>query len=186
MTKEFMPLSKIKLRSLNIQNKIFVLYGGGIMITKKEILKCQKLLHEDYHGAKIKLYGSRLSLILRRMFVLSFSEILSLLHEDSPGWYNPNNEEVHILLFKFGKDDLASVNVIYTLYHELRHYYQFKHKPRLVKRRDWTIRTNEPGYSSDSTERDANKFAARMCKKYIREISEIVDTEPDWIVEGYP
>lgn len=157
------------------------------MITRKKIRQCHQLLHKDYQDVKVILYRSRLLFIIKKILKgETFNEITDYLFGRAKAWYNIENQTVNIPLFAFKKGDWISVEVIHALYHELRHYYQFTHKPKIIKERDWNLTVRDSDYKADPTERDANRFAARMCNKYKQEISEILGVKPNWSVKGYP
>lgn len=156
------------------------------MITKDELLKCQKLLHKHYQDVPIVIYRSRLLFTTNKFLEgVSFNRIQEHLLKQSRGWYDPINNKVHITLFSFVESEFAPIEVVLLLFHELRHHYQTTRKPRLFKQRNWELCVTDSRYNSDPTERDANKFAARMCNKYKSEISEILKIEADWVVNGY-
>lgn len=113
------------------------------------------------------------------------SYIMEYILKKSRGWYNPEDKKVHIPIFSFNESKYLSLEIIYTLYHELRHHYQFTHKAKLLNQRNWNLTLADSGYNADPTERDTNKFAARMCTKYRQEISEILGIKNDWEIVGY-
>lgn len=119
-------------------------------------------------------------------FGFQFKEILKYLQGRSIAFYSTKRDEVWMPIFAFKYKDKRFVKqeIIFALFHELRHHYQYERKPKLNKRRmNYTIDDWE--YNTDPTERDANMFASRMCLKYKKEISRIINVYPDWSTSYY-
>jgi len=102
----------------------------------------------------------------------------------STGFYHPSLNEVWIPIFSYRNKNprYVKLEVILTLYHELRHHYQWNKKPKLAQKRG-VLNVKDKGYSADPTERDANRFASRMINKYKDEISNILNVYPEWYVD---
>lgn len=151
-------------------------------ITNQEIYQCQKLLHDDYKDVQLKIIHSRLWFVIRSFWHgMSPSNIREHFNGEAVGYYDGDNDIVYILpfAFRFKNAEFRKLEIIHNLYHELRHSYQWRFKPKLVKQRNVTS-VKDDGYESDPTERDANRFASRMCTKYKEEISEILGVDSTW------
>lgn len=160
------------------------------MITKNEINECIKLLHSDYHNCKIKILKSPAMFTICSIIKGRNWKYIKLhLTGRVTAWYDVNKETVYLPLFSLrsilGDDkDVIKVYTVYCLFHELRHHYQWKRKPRLVKRRRSGLSVEDSSYITDPTERDADRFSERMCMKYKDDINKILDIDFEWNVMG--
>jgi Zn-dependent peptidase ImmA (M78 family) len=98
------------------------------------------------------------------------------------GWFRKVNDELEINLYLFNnhaEKRFKKQNVIFCVFHELKHYYQHKYKEKwLYSQERYNLKDTK--YRSSMVEREADKFASRMCVKNKKEISEILNVYPDW------
>ena len=159
------------------------------LITLNQVKDCLSLLHEDYHDCEVHMFNSKLSFVKWCVTNKYYDKehIRSVLKGLSAGYYRIDRKFVHIYLFSHHVPDrYFGLHVIRTLYHEVRHHYQYSYQcNKWVKSKGIGYRIEDSRYNTSAIERDANKFAARMCIKHKDEISKILDVYPDWIVYGY-
>ena len=157
------------------------------VITDKEIKDCIKLLHKDYHDAKMHVFDTFfdfLKWVVRNKFT-DFSYIKKVYKGRTVGCYNSGRNQIHIYIFNDKSEErYRRINIIHTVMHEIRHYYQYNYKG--YKWND-NVRyeLGDYRYKSAAEERDANKFAARMMMKNKDKISNILNVYPCWSVRGY-
>lgn len=154
-------------------------------ISKNEIDACIKLLHKDYHeGYDLHIHYRKRDLI--KWYLLNRCSIGGLKHatkiifkEKSFGVFNRYFNAIHIYIFNYSNPYSSSKpEIISTLFHELRHYYQWNYKKNKYEKS--FLNLEGITYESQLIERDANNFAARMMNKHCKEISEIINVYPDW------
>lgn len=158
-------------------------------ITNDEINKCVKLLHRDYQDATIIVFHKFIDYLKWSMSYKNFDfiQIKKVFKKLTIGNYNSRTNIIHIYIFNNSSEDrFIKASVIHTLFHELRHYYQFNFKDHVWgKGSNLTYELNDYRYRSSPIERDANTFAARMMVKHKESISKALNIYPDWEVKGY-
>ncbi|MCA1021505.1 DUF3920 family protein [Halobacillus litoralis] len=153
-------------------------------INVDKLLSCVDLLHEDYVENKnnIKIFTNKYSFLFQYILKhgLDIKEIKSILKGETRGVYYHNTNEIEVYAFSIKCDeDTLNQEIVFCMYHELRHYFQWNYNKKLADKRT-SMKVNDIGYETDPTERDANYFAARMCKKYKDQISRKLNIYPDW------
>ena len=158
---------------------------------KDKIRKCIELLHEDYNNMKLDIiiFESKTLQILWCLISLLFGIFLIVgkkyyhFYDDDKdvfGFYCDKVKTIVIYAYMFDSSS-RDVEVVNTLYHELRHAYQYNYK--LQKYEDEFEDYNDLDsdvYSHQRCERDANMFSARMCNKFHKEISDIFWVNYHW------
>lgn len=159
------------------------------IITQDEVNECIKLLHKDYREAKILVFNAFFEYLKWSLSYKTFDprQIKKVYKGITVGSYNVDLKHVHVYVFNHKSEEkYLKTNIIHTLFHELRHYYQYNFKEYKWKRgRNVTYELGDYRYMSAPIERDANKFAARMMTRYKEKISSILNVYPDWWVNGY-
>ena len=155
------------------------------VITQEEINRCMGYLHSDYHGCTLYLFHSYWDYIKWSIKhkEIDFKRIRNVYRGKTAGMYNSANNYIHLYIFNHERVDKRYIKqcVIHTLLHELRHYYQYKTKPdKWRKLKQASYKFGDPRYSQSPEEVDADKFAARMLKRYRYEISKVLNVYPDW------
>ena len=158
-------------------------------ISQEEMDACIQILHDDYHKCEVLVFNSFREFgiwALKHKFK-DIAHIKKVYKGLSAGQYRGKENHVHIYAFNHRTNPrYFKVNVIHTLFHELRHYYQYNQQ-----RNKWTgdkVFSYEVGdyrYRSSLIERDANRFAARMMVKHKKDLSYQLNIYPDWYVRGY-
>lgn len=155
----------------------------------KQIRECIKLLHKDYRsGYKLNLFYTRLQFIIWLINYPSKSkwfELINVLRKRIFGSYDDETDTINIYIFNFDKKDkLHKFNIISTLYHEIRHYYQqhymynkFKHDIENY------IPCGKDGYEDQQIELDAYNFSTRMLNRHLDKLNEIMDKDINWLNE---
>jgi hypothetical protein len=159
-------------------------------ITDDEIKNCVKLLHKDYHDAKIIVFHKFKDYLKWSMTFKNFDYkyIKEVYKGRTVGCYNSDLK--HILIYVFNdksNERYKKINIIHTLMHELRHYYQYNFKESKWRKESNAVRyeLGDYRYKSAPIEHDANRFAARMMIKHREKISNILNIYPSWEVRGY-
>ena len=153
-------------------------------ISKEEIDQCINLLHTDYIGCPIYIFHSFWDYVKWsfKHFNFDFDQLKKAKNGMSTGMYNSTENFIQIYVFNhLGGERYLKLNVIHTLYHELRHYYQFTYKAKIWNNNKLVkYDLGHPKYREAPIERDANKFAQRMMEKNRKEVSRILNVYPDW------
>lgn len=161
-----------------------------MLLKQNKIYKCIDLLHNDYKimNTKIYVYNSKLSLFLHFLLntksKLGFKDIKMVYGGKCCGLHCENT----IYLFTFNRKninkDISKLSIIYDLYHELRHAYQYKYKAKKFnKYMQNYVNCMEHGYHDQWIERDANAFSRRMFKKYKNELNNILNIKnKNWFI----
>ena len=155
------------------------------LITQEEIDRCISLLHTDYHGCPMYVFHNFWDYIrwsIKYKYI-DVKQMKKAYDGKVGGTYTSGLNFILIYAFNYNKVDkrFAKQCIIHTVLHELRHYYQYKTKPKKWKKlRNVAYRFDHPKYIEIPEEKDANKFAARMLKKNKMEISRILNVFPDW------
>lgn len=158
-------------------------------VTKEEIYECMKLLHEDYHDANIIIFNNFWECL--KWHVLNnfdIEQIKKVYKGRTVGCYNVDLKYIHIYMFNDKTEErYRKINIIHTLMHELRHYYQYNFQESKWRKGNnkVTYMLGDYRYKSAPVERDANKFAARMMIKHKEKLSNILNIYPSWEVIGY-
>ena len=159
------------------------------VISQKEIDQCINLLHSDYHGCPVYVFHS-----FRDYLKWSFKERLFDLPQLKKAWkgktagsYDVVENFIQIYIFNHESSDrYIKQSVIHTLYHELRHYYQFTYKSKKWNSKNVvSYKWGDPKYSESDIEKDADKFAGRMLERNKEKISEILNVYTDWETVRY-
>lgn len=153
-------------------------------VSVKRLLSCVDLLHDDYCENKknIKIFTNKYEFLLSyvREHGLDIKEIRSRLKGETRGTYYSDTNKIEVYAFSIKCDEeTLNQEIVFCLFHELRHYFQWNHNQKLIDRRT-NLDVGDVGYEADPIERDANHFAARMCKKYKDEISRELNIYPAW------
>lgn len=159
------------------------------VITREEINECIKILHKDYHDAEILVFDRFLDYLKWSLSheYFNFNNIKEVYKKLTLGNYNSKTNKIHIYIFNNKSEDrYIKASVINTLFHELRHYYQFNFKgSKWGNGNNLTYALDDYRYRSSPIERDADKFAARMMIKHKDSISDALNVYPDWKLKGY-
>ena len=159
------------------------------MISREEVDDCIGLLHPNYiDQCPIYIFNSfreHLVWSVRKMDI-DIIQLIKAFRGKTTGMYNSKKKYIHMYAFNFKSIDKRYIKlcIIHTLYHELRHCFQFNHKINKWKGRlaNNQFSIDDPNYRQAPIEKDANKFAARMMRKHSEEISRILNVYPDWEV----
>lgn len=159
-----------------------------LTITDEEIQQCINLLDEKYHsGYKLKVITTKLQFIFWYIITGRKLESMKYLYEvltcKSRGCYFTNSKIINIYEFNYKNipDRFFKQTIIFDIFHEIRHYYQDTYmRYKFNNNFNNYIRVDKVGYGSQPIERDANKFAGRMCKKHKDKISDILNIYSDW------
>lgn len=158
-------------------------------ISQEEIDQCIELLHPDYHNCPVYVFHSFWDYVKWsfKRFEFDFEQLKKAWTGKTSGVYNSRYSFIQLYVFNHTVEDrYIKQCVIHTLYHELRHYYQFTNKARIWRSaKGISYSLGHPRYNESPIERDANKFAARMVIKNRKKISKILNVYTDWKVNGY-
>ncbi|MGN1399984.1 MAG: hypothetical protein ACI4XL_00610 [Bacillus sp. (in: firmicutes)] len=158
-------------------------------ITKEEIGRCISLLHPDYQAGEVHIFHTFLDFAkwtLKNRFT-DLQHIKKVFKGKTAGQYRGGDNQIHIYLFNHRTQSrYYKINVIHTIYHELRHYYQYNHQAHKWQgRKVFSYEVGDYRYKSSAIERDANRFAARMMIKHKDKLSYHLNIYPNWHVRGY-
>lgn len=146
---------------------------------------CIKLLPKDYqfdfcdfniHSNKLKYIISILHNILKFIWI-TLKDGYYILRGKTIGCCG-NYDFIDIYAFNYIENEYFKVEMVFGLYHEVRHLWQRQHKFKKYDHKKLSV-TNIR-YSSQDAERDANRFAARMCNQHLDKISKILNIDNEW------
>lgn len=146
-------------------------------ITYREIIKCISLLPKKYQDldCKIIVYQNKLKPIIKYLLELDFVFAFYILTNKILGVQRSFKKEIFIYPFKQNK-----LQIIHTLFHEIRHAYQDKYKNYLFKTQGYCYIGEK--HDEHPIEIDANKFARIVMNMKNKEISKILYVDDDWYV----
>ena len=161
-------------------------------INEDELDECLKLLDPKYHNLniKIKFYYNRLHVFVDYLRGEYNKEDFKLVmkSEGTCACYRPYiNQGINILVYSFNRNKYyqfwnneikyKKIQVMYDIYHEIRHAYQHQFAPKKFNEERIAYISSGEGYSEQWIERDANRFSRAMMGRHKDSISKIVNLE---------
>lgn len=155
-------------------------------ITNKQIESCLELLHKDYLkiDADIYIYGTRDE--------IEEDEYGDIVDSDSRGhhiYLYSGKSKINIYEHGYGNrienpELTGHLHTIASLYHEIRHAYQYRYMKKEYSRSKWRQRRTRL-YRSLWHERDAEHFSDRMMLKNKIKINHVLGVNFNWDCERW-
>lgn len=154
-------------------------------LSKNQVNEIISLLHPDYQKLKVKIKFIHHKWNLKLCMFNPIPSVTIYANENSDciAEYNSNVGCILIRDYKqqYKEKHLRQLHTIDSLFHELRHAWQYEHKYyKFMKDDENYIGGGNPGYRTQWIEKDAYRFACRMLNKHRDEINKILGIDWKW------
>lgn len=151
--------------------------GKNGVIKKNEYLNAIKLLHDTFKKLTVRIFvhSDRESFhkyTWKNSHELTQNDICLVLGGYCTGFFKHDKNSIHI--FEWTEDKIEYL--LYVLYHELRHAWQLKYKPKILKNPEGVYYTCGMKWLIQPQELDAINFADKIIEKNKISLSKIFKT----------